>query len=52
MVRIVLALLVPLALGGCFSYTDATPPPPPSHTTVVVPPGSVVTCPDGGAPPC
>ncbi|HUN44666.1 MAG TPA: hypothetical protein VMU81_30625 [Acetobacteraceae bacterium] len=51
MVRIVLALLVPLTLGGCFSYTDTTPPPP-SHTTVVVPPGSAVTCPDGGAPPC
>ncbi len=51
MVRILIALLVPLALGGCFSYSD-TPPPPPTHTTVVVPPGSVVTCPNGAVPPC
>jgi len=50
MVRVVLALLVPLALGGCFSYSDNTPPP--SHTTVVVPPGAVVTCPNGAVPPC
>lgn len=50
MVRMVLALLVPLALGGCFSYSDSTPPP--THTTVVVPSGSVATCPDGAAPPC
>ena len=50
MVRIVLALLVPLALGGCFSYSDSTPQP--THTTVVVPQGSVVTCANGAAPPC
>ena len=51
MIRIVIALLVPLSLGGCLSYTDATPPQP-THTTVVVPQGSVVTCPNGAVPPC
>lgn len=50
--RILIALLVPLALGGCFSYTDATQPPPPTHTTVVVPQGATVTCPNGAVPPC
>jgi hypothetical protein len=51
MIRIALALMVPLLLGGCFSYSE---PAPPSHTTVVVPPGSAVTttCSDGGPPPC
>jgi hypothetical protein len=51
MIRIVLALMVPLALGGCFSYSET---PSPTHTTVVVPPGSttVTTCPNGAAPPC
>lgn len=36
MIRIALALLLPLMLAGCFSYSEA----PPAHTTVVVPPGS------------
>ena len=49
MLRIFLALIVPLALGGCFSYSDS---PPPTHTTVVVPQGSVVTCGTGAVPPC
>jgi hypothetical protein len=50
MFRILLALIVPLALGGCFSYSDNTPPP--THTTIVVPQGSVVTCTNGAVPPC
>ena len=49
--RVLFALLLPLSLGGCFSYHD-TAPPPPAQTTVVVPPGSVVTCANGLAPPC
>jgi hypothetical protein len=49
--RILLVLVLPLSLGGCFSYSDS---PQPQHTTIVVPPGgaAVVTCPNGGAPPC
>jgi hypothetical protein len=49
MIRILFALMVPLALGGCFSYDSS---PPPQHTTVVVPQGSVVTCTNGAVPPC
>lgn len=37
-----LALLLPLALAGCFSFSSSNPPPP-AHNTVVVPPGSAVT---------
>lgn len=47
--RILFAVILPLSLGGCFSYSA---PPQPTHTTVVVPPGSAVTCPNGAAPPC
>ena len=50
MIRILLSLIVPLALGGCFSYSNDAPPP--THTTVVVPQGSVVTCTNGAVPPC
>jgi len=46
--RILFALIVPLALSGCFSYQDA----PPQRTTIVVPPGSTVMCSNGMAPPC
>jgi hypothetical protein len=49
MLRILIALLAPLALGGCFSYSST---PAPQHTTVVVPQGSVVTCTNGAVPPC
>jgi len=38
-----LVLLLPLALGGCLSFSSSSPPPPASNTTVVTPPGSVVT---------
>ena len=37
-----LVLLLPLALGGCLSFSRSDPPPPAS-TTVVVPPGSAVS---------
>ncbi|HTB45753.1 MAG TPA: hypothetical protein VK741_19165 [Acetobacteraceae bacterium] len=37
-----LVLLLPLALGGCLSFSSSDPPPPAS-TTVVVPPGSAVS---------
>jgi hypothetical protein len=50
MIRILIALIVPLSLGGCFSYTST--PTPPAHTTVVVPQGSTVTCANGAVPPC
>jgi hypothetical protein len=50
MVRL-LILLLPLALGGCLSFSSSDPPPP-SHTTVVVPPGSTAVCANGTAPPC
>lgn len=46
-----LAVLLPLLLGGCLSFSSSDPSPPP-RTTVVVPPGSTVVCPNGGAPPC
>ena len=45
MSRSLLILLVPLALGGCLSFSSSNPPPP-SHTTVVVPQGSTVVCPN------
>jgi hypothetical protein len=48
--KILLALILPLALGGCLSYSES--PPPPRNTTVVVPPGSTAVCPNGLAPPC
>lgn len=47
--KLLFALVLPLSLGGCFSYSEA---PPPRNTTVVVPPGSTVTCANGLAPPC
>ena len=46
-----LVVLLPLALGGCLSFSSSNPPPPKS-TTVVVPPGSTAVCSDGSAPPC
>ena len=46
-----LALFLPLLLGGCLSFSSSNPPPP-SHTTVVVPPGTTVVCPNGSQPPC
>ena len=35
-------LLLPLALGGCLSFSSSNPPPPAS-STVIVPQGSTVT---------
>jgi hypothetical protein len=47
--KALLLLVLPLSLGGCFSYSE-TPAPP--RTTVVVPPGAAVVCPTGLPPPC
>jgi hypothetical protein len=33
-----IALLLPLALAGCLSFSSSNPPPPASNTTVVTPP--------------
>ncbi|WP_428491026.1 hypothetical protein [Rhodopila sp.] len=33
-----IALLLPLALAGCLSFSSSDPPPPANHTTVVTPP--------------
>lgn len=48
--KLLIALALPLSLGGCFSYHEQAPPP--RNTTIVVPPGSTVACPNGLAPPC
>jgi hypothetical protein len=50
MYRILIAVVVPLALGGCLSFHEN--PPPPKNTTIVVPPGSTVTCSPGSTSPC
>jgi hypothetical protein len=36
----VLALLLPLALAGCLSFSSSNPSPPASNTTVVNPPSN------------
>jgi hypothetical protein len=48
--KLLLAVLIPLSLGGCLSFHEN--PPPPRNTTVVVPPGSSVTCTNGTTAPC
>jgi hypothetical protein len=62
--RFSLGLLVPLALGGCLSYSETparretvvVPPKQtvvvPPGTTTVIPSGSTVVCSNGLAPPC
>ena len=45
------SLLVPLALGGCLSFSSSNPPPP-ANNTVIVPQGSTAVCSNGGTPPC
>jgi hypothetical protein len=47
--KLLLAVLIPLSLGGCLSFHEN---PPPQNTTVVVPPGSTVTCSNGLPGPC
>jgi hypothetical protein len=43
------ALLLPLALAGCLSFSSSAPPP---RQTIVVPPaGSTVVCSNGLQPP-
>jgi hypothetical protein len=49
MTKVLLAVLLPLALGGCISLHDN---PTPKSTTIVVPPGSTVTCSNGMPGPC
>jgi hypothetical protein len=33
-----IALLLPLALTGCVSFSSSDPPPPASNTTITTPP--------------
>jgi hypothetical protein len=33
-----IALLLPLVLAGCLSFSSSDPPPPASNTTIVTPP--------------
>jgi hypothetical protein len=35
--RTLIALLLPLALSGCLSFSSSNPSPPASNTTVVTP---------------
>ncbi len=35
-----IALLLPLALAGCLSFSSSDPPPPRNNTTIVTPPAS------------
>ena len=51
MKKVLLAVLIPLSLGGCLSFSG-TSSPPPTHTTVVVPPGSTISCSNGQTGPC
>ncbi len=44
-------VLLPLALGGCLSFSSSNPPPP-ANNTVVVPQGSTAVCANGTQPPC
>ncbi len=46
-----LVLLIPLALGGCLSFSSSNPQPAPPPT-VVVQPSAPTTCPNGSVPPC
>jgi hypothetical protein len=45
-----LALLLPLCLGGCLSFSSSSPP----RQTIVVPPSNstTVVCSNGTQPPC
>jgi hypothetical protein len=36
--RLAFALLLPLALAGCLSFSSSNPSPPANNTTVVSPP--------------
>ncbi len=46
-----IVVLMPLALGGCLSFSSSNPPPPASNT-VVVPNNSGAVCANGTQPPC
>ena len=50
MKNILLAVLMPLLLAGCLSFSSTSPP----QTTVVVPPAGTTTivCTTGLQPPC
>jgi hypothetical protein len=47
-----IAMSLPLLLGGCLSFSGTSSPPPANNTTIVVPPGSTVVCSNGSGPPC
>jgi len=38
--RLAFAILLPLALCGCLSFSSSSPPPPAHNTTVVMPPSA------------
>jgi uncharacterized protein YceK len=54
---ILLAIIIPLLLGGCLSFSDTTPAKTtvvvaPSGATTVLAPGTTVVCTNGRSPPC
>lgn len=50
------AVLIPLLLAGCLSFSDSAPPQTtvvvPSSRVTVLPPGTTVVCSTGLQPPC
>ncbi|MCW3474878.1 hypothetical protein [Limobrevibacterium gyesilva] len=53
----IFAVLLPVCLGGCLSFTGTTPAKetvvvPPANTTTVVPAPATVVCSNGLRPPC
>lgn len=46
-----IAVLLPLTLGGCLSFSSS-PRPPTNNTTIIVPPGTTVVCSNGTMPTC
>lgn len=45
-----LALLLPLVLAGCITFSSDSPSPPAANS--VVAPSASAACADGAAPPC
>ena len=54
---VLFAILMPLLLAGCLSFSDSTPGRttvivPPAGNTTVLAPGTTVVCTNGRTPPC